>query len=30
MKKYDVIVSGGGPIGGHVSKKISEKNIFRP
>ena len=26
MKKYDVIVSGGGPIGGHVSKKISEKN----
>ncbi len=26
MKKYDVIVVGGGPIGGHVSKKISEKN----
>ena len=26
MKKYDVIVSGGGPIGGHISKKISEKN----
>ncbi len=26
MKKYDVIISGGGPIGGHVSKKIAEKN----
>jgi geranylgeranyl reductase family protein len=26
MKKYDVIVSGAGPIGGYVSKKISEKN----
>lgn len=26
MRKYDVIVSGGGPIGGHVSKKISEEN----
>jgi len=26
MKKYDVIVAGAGPIGGHVSKKIAEKN----
>ena len=26
MKKYDVIVSGGGPVGAHVSKIISKKN----
>lgn len=26
MKKYDVIITGAGPIGGHVSKKIAEKN----
>jgi geranylgeranyl reductase family protein len=26
MKKYDVIIAGAGPIGGHVSKKIAEKN----